>query len=84
MKFLIDNCLSPQIADWLGAAGHDAVHVRDYGLQAVADIEVFDRAALEDRIVVAADTDFGSILAMRSVAKPSVVLFRRQLSYSSS
>jgi addiction module HigA family antidote len=34
MRFLIDNNLSPLLAGELRVAGHDAVHVRDYGLQA--------------------------------------------------
>ncbi|HVS28841.1 MAG TPA: DUF5615 family PIN-like protein [Solirubrobacteraceae bacterium] len=37
MRFLIDNVLSPIVADALTAAGHDAAHVRDYGLQAASD-----------------------------------------------
>lgn len=31
MRFLIDNNLSPALADLLDQAGHDAVHVRTYG-----------------------------------------------------
>ncbi len=77
MRFLIDNALAPLVAERLSAAGHEAVHVRDYELQAASDEEIVERARAENRIVVSADTDFATVLALRQLRQPSFLLFRR-------
>ncbi|MDQ2710803.1 MAG: DUF5615 family PIN-like protein [Acidobacteriota bacterium] len=74
MRFLIDNALPPGLADV--AAGYDAVHVRAYGMHAAKDEEILARALDEDRVVVSADSDFGTILAVQEAERPSFILFR--------
>lgn len=76
MRFLVDNALSPILAEQLEEAGHDVAHVRDYDMQAVSDEEILIRAQHEKRVVVSADTDFGTLLATRREPEPSVILFR--------
>lgn len=76
MRFLIDNALSPAVAGALNTAEHDAVHVRDLDIHRASDAIVFERAERERRILVSADTDFGSLLSTRRASRPSVILFR--------
>ena len=77
MKFFIDSALSPIVAERLREAGYDAVHTRDYDMTSASDSSILERAAAEQRVVVSADTDFGTQLAESGHALPSVLPFRR-------
>lgn len=77
MKFLIDNNLSPRLAQAFRRFGLDATHVREYEMQRASDEDIFQRAFLEERIIVSADTDFGFLLAKWGKEKPSVILLRK-------
>jgi predicted nuclease of predicted toxin-antitoxin system len=76
MKWLVDNALSPAMADALTAAGHDAVHVRTLDLHEAPDEVILQAAVDQGRILISADTDFGTMLTLGKVTRPSVVLFR--------
>jgi len=62
VKFLVDHNRSPRLAESLRAAGHDAVHTGELGLERASDTDLFDLAAAEGRVIVSGDTDFSAIL----------------------
>ncbi len=76
MRFLADMGVDGRIVHWLRGQGHDAVHLRDEGLQRLPDGEIFAKAASEARIVLTFDLDFGEIAALSQGRPAGVVLFR--------
>jgi predicted nuclease of predicted toxin-antitoxin system len=78
VRLLLDQNLSPLLAEELVARGHDAVHVRSFGMSTASDLMIMDLASAEARVVVSADTDFGDLLAQTNAGSPSVLLLRRQ------
>lgn len=76
MRFLIDENLSPRLADLLGKEGHDTVHVRNLDAAGANDEDVLAIAVRDARVVVSADTDFGALLAHSRATSPSVILVR--------
>ena len=76
MKFLVDHNLSPVVGELLREADHDAVHTGDIGLATAEDIEILRVARDESRVIISADTDFGTLLATERITSPSVLLLR--------
>lgn len=76
MKFLLDMGLGRNTALFLRKAGHDAVHLRDEGLQRLSDQGIVAKAIDEGRVVLTHDLDFGRIVALSGDQYPSVITFR--------
>jgi len=76
MRFLADAGVSPKTVEFLKQLGHEAVHVRTLGLQRAPDAELVERARADASVVLTFDLDFGEILALGILDKPSVIIFR--------
>lgn len=76
MRFLADAGVSPKTIEFLNKLGHEAVHVRTLGLERASDAEIVGRALTESRVIITFDLDFGDVLALGVMDKPSVILFR--------
>ena len=58
MRFIVDECVGPMVADYLRHQGHDVFSVYEQA-RGIDDDEVIDRALAENRIIVTNDKDFG-------------------------
>ncbi len=79
MRFLIDSALSPAIAEELQKEGHDALHVRDYGMEWLDDSEVLALAARRERALVTCETKFLALIVGMQESRASVVLLSRTI-----
>jgi len=69
-------CMDVRITSWLNSHGHEAIHLRDQGLQRLSNGAIFDKGIAESRMIVTFDLDFGEIVALSKGRKTGVVLFR--------
>ena len=79
MKILVDMNLSPDWVNFLGTAGHEAIHWSKIGSGSATDTELMTWAAENGFVVLTADLDFGAILAATKGTGPSVVQVRNDI-----
>lgn len=79
MRFLVDENLSRQLPGLLRANGHEAEHIADLGLESASDPVILEYAREGNRILVLADTDFGTLLAESHARLPSIILIRANI-----
>jgi predicted nuclease of predicted toxin-antitoxin system len=76
VRFLADAGLSLKTVVFLQELGHDAVHVRTLGLERAPDAELVERARADSYVILTFDLDFGQLMALGILDKPSVIIFR--------
>jgi predicted nuclease of predicted toxin-antitoxin system len=76
LRFLVDANLSPRVAARLRLEGHDVAHVGDVGLLTAEDGPILAHAASTGRVILSADSDFATLLAVAGRSEPSLVLLR--------
>jgi predicted nuclease of predicted toxin-antitoxin system len=68
--------LSPELAQWLRAEGHDAVHANELSMNRSPDAEILQAAARGGFVVITADLDFPRLLAKLGSTGPGLILLR--------
>lgn len=77
VKFLVDNALSPFVAEKLRETGYDAVQVRDYGMQGAKDEENFFGQFRRGRWLFRRTQTLGTLLVRWGSKELSIILFRK-------
>lgn len=78
MNFLLDENISPSLCQAFEQLGHQAVHSKSVSLIGSPDDKVVEFALSNDFIIVTHDLDYGRIVALSGLAKPSVLTIRMQ------
>ena len=75
MRFLVDECTGPAVAEWLQAQGHEVFSVYD-SARGMDDNEIIQKAFKENWILITNDKDFGDQIYRERKPHHGVVLLR--------
>lgn len=75
MRFLVDECTGPTVAEWLRASGHEVFSVYEEA-RGLLDEAVISAAYYGDYILVTNDKDFGEKVYRERRPHKGVVLMR--------
>ena len=78
MTFFLDINIPLSFADFIEEKRHKAIIGAKTGFHGKSDWEICEFAAENHSIIVTHDLDFGELLAVSGVSKPSVIIFRVQ------
>ena len=75
MRFLVDECAGPRVAEWLLNNGHEVFSVFDEA-SGLSDDNILDKAFDENWILITNDKDFGEMVFRERRPHHGVVFLR--------
>jgi len=75
VRFLIDECVGPALAEWLRQQGHEVFSVYEEA-RGIDDDTILHKSNSENRILLTADKDFGEKIYRERRPHCGVVLLR--------
>ncbi len=75
MRFLVDECTGPKVAEWLRGQGHEVFSVFDEA-RGMEDDDVLDKTYAENWILVTNDKDFGGMVFRERRPHRGVIFMR--------
>lgn len=75
MRFLVDECTGPAVAEWLRGIGHEVFSIFD-GAQGSTDDEILTKVLRENWILITNDKDFGEKIFRERMEHKGVVFLR--------
>ncbi len=75
MRFVVDECTGPAVAQWLRAEGHDVFSVYDEW-RGAADADILEFAFRQNWILITNDRDFGEKVYRERLPHRGVVFLR--------
>lgn len=75
MRFLVDECAGPKVADWLRQQGHETFSVFDE-IRGANDQVILEKALGEYWILITADKDFGEMVYRQKRQHHGIILIR--------
>ena len=75
MRFLVDECTGPTVAQWLQQQGHEVFSVYEQA-RGISDDALLAKAATENWILITNDKDFGEKIYRKHHVHHGVILLR--------
>jgi predicted nuclease of predicted toxin-antitoxin system len=75
MRFLVDECVGPSVAEWLRQQGHEVFSIYEQA-RGLDDEAILERALRENWIVITNDKGFGELVRREGRPHRGVVLMR--------